>query len=314
MNRLSQERSNAAPGNALYLLETLVRKPMDLVAKALWFIEIEMGRELTLDRIANICEVSRFGLARSFAISTGWPVMRYVRARRLSRAARELAQGAPDILSVALDTGYGSHEAFTRAFHDLFGITPERVRAGRNLDGMSLVEPLRMKETRIVDLAGPRFEVGGTLLIGGMGGRFTFDTNEGIPTLWQAFIPYIGNLADQVGGVTYGVCCNPDSEGGFEYIAGVEVKSRDRLPPSFRCIEIKPQHYAVFVHQGHVTTLHQTFYSIWNHWLPQSGMEAAEAPELERYSEDFDPVAGTGFVEVWLPVKDRSEPADGSKK
>ena len=100
---------------------------MDVVAKALWFIEIEMGRELTLDRIASICEVSRFGLARSFAISTGWPVMRYVRARRLSRAARELAQGAPDILSVALDTGYGSHEAFTRAFHDLFGITPERV-------------------------------------------------------------------------------------------------------------------------------------------------------------------------------------------
>ena len=113
---------------------------MDVVAKALWFIEIEMGRDLTLDRIATICEVSRFGLPRSFAINTGWPVMRYIRARRLSRAARELAQGAPDILSVALDTGYGSHETFTRAFHDLFGITPERVRAGRNLDGLSLLE------------------------------------------------------------------------------------------------------------------------------------------------------------------------------
>ena len=94
-------------------------------------------------------------------------------------------------------------------------------------------------------------------------------------------------------------------EGGFDYIAGVQVKSRDNLPASFRCIEIKPQRYAVFVHQGHISTLHQTFYTIWNHWLPHSGFAAAEAPEFERYSEDFDPVAGTGVLEIWLPVKDR---------
>jgi AraC family transcriptional regulator len=161
-----------------------------------------------------------------------------------------------------------------------------------------------MKE--FIDLAPPRFEAGETLLIAGIGGRFTFDTSEGIPALWQTFNPYIGNLPDQVNYVTYGVCCHPDSDGGFEYIAGVQVTKQDRLPASFRCIEIKPQRYAVFEHQGHISTLRQTFHSIWNKWLPESGLEAAEAPEFERYSEDFDPGAGTGVVEIWLPVKDLS--------
>ena len=99
---------------------------MDPVGKALWFIEIELDAELTLDGISAICGMTRFGLSRIFSMSTGWPVMRYVRSRRLTRAARTLTQGAPDILRVALDAGYGSHEAFTRAFRDLFGVTPDR--------------------------------------------------------------------------------------------------------------------------------------------------------------------------------------------
>ncbi|MGE5157753.1 MAG: helix-turn-helix domain-containing protein [Gemmatimonas sp.] len=66
-------------------------------------------------------------MVRAFAAATGFSVMRYVRARRLSEAARALARGAPDILSLALEADYGSHEAFTRAFRDHFGMTPEAV-------------------------------------------------------------------------------------------------------------------------------------------------------------------------------------------
>ena len=276
---------------------------MNPVGKALWFIETELDRELTLDRISADCDMTRFGFSRLFSMNTGWPVMRYVRSRRLTRAARALAQGAPDILHVALDAGYGSHEAFTRAFRDLFGVTPEEVRARRTLDGLSLVEPLRMKELKIIAVTPSRFEAPERQLIAGMSSRYTFETNEGIPALWQAFIPYIGNIPGQVGGVTYGVCCNPDADGSFEYIAGVEVKSRDRLPASFRCVELEPQRYAVFEHSGHISTLHQTFYSIWNGWLPTSGFTAVDAPEFERYSEDYDPVTGTGVLEIWLPVE-----------
>jgi AraC family transcriptional regulator len=49
-------------------------------------------------------------------------------ARGAWEAARQLCNGAPDILTIALNAGYGSHEAFTRAFRDQFGLTPEQAR------------------------------------------------------------------------------------------------------------------------------------------------------------------------------------------
>src|SRR5947208_9066811 len=101
---------------------------MNPAQKALWFIESHLADPLTLDEVAAIAGVSRFHLVRAFAAATGFSVMRYVRARRLSEAARALADGAPDILGVALDADYGAHEAFTRALREHFGVTHQLVR------------------------------------------------------------------------------------------------------------------------------------------------------------------------------------------
>src|SRR5947209_13001795 len=100
---------------------------MNPTQKALWFIESHLAGQLTLDEISCVAGVSRFHMVRAFAAATGLSVMRYVRARRLTEAARALADGAPDILALALEADYGSHEAFTRAFRDHFGVTPEAV-------------------------------------------------------------------------------------------------------------------------------------------------------------------------------------------
>ena len=81
------------------------------VSRALWFIESHFGRELTLEEIADAGCVSRYHMSRVFAITMGCPIMRYVRGRRLTEAARVLVEGAPDILNLELDVGYGSHEA-----------------------------------------------------------------------------------------------------------------------------------------------------------------------------------------------------------
>ena len=103
---------------------------MNAVEKALWFIESHFAGEITLEEIAKTAGVSRFHMTRAFGTATGFSIMRYVRGLRLTEAAKALSRGAPDILSVALDAGYGSHEAFTRAFRDEFGMTPEMIRAG----------------------------------------------------------------------------------------------------------------------------------------------------------------------------------------
>ena len=96
---------------------------MSLTNKALFIIERNLTSALTLASIAENCEASRFHLAHAFGKSTGLSVTEYLRCRRLTQAAYALAAGANDILSVALDSGYASHEAFSRAFKAQFGET-----------------------------------------------------------------------------------------------------------------------------------------------------------------------------------------------
>lgn len=273
------------------------------VEKALWLIESRLRSEVSLAEIAASSGVSRFHLLRAFGDATGHSVMRYVRARRLTEAARQLSAGASDILAVALDAGYGSHEAFTRAFRDQFGGTPEAVRAQGHVDNIELVEPVILDASRFVELQAPRFDDGRTLLIAGLGERYGFETNLGIPFQWQRFRPYIGNVPGQVGTTTYGVCCNSDGSGYFEYIAGVEVSSFSGLPGELSRIRIPEQKYAVFSHRDHISTLRSCVHTIWNKWLPASGCEVADSPDFELYGESFDPKAGIGTVEIWLPIK-----------
>ena len=127
--------------------------------KTVWFIETRFrDNELSLETMAEHAGVSRSHLSRIFPVATGLQLSSYLRGRRLTEAARELADGAPDILDVALDAGYGSHEAFTRAFRDQFGLTPDEVRRRRSLDTLDLVEPLRMDTAEKVTLAPPVIE------------------------------------------------------------------------------------------------------------------------------------------------------------
>jgi AraC family transcriptional regulator len=276
---------------------------MNPVAKALWYIESHLDRDITLDDIAeNSGGVSRFHLTRAFGETLNCSVMQYVRARRLSEAARRLAAGAPDILSVALDAGYGSHEAFTRAFRDRFGQTPEQVRADGRTETLTIWEPVLMEKKLETALQPPRFVDGKPMLIAGLGARFEYDNMDGMPALWQRFRPYIGHLPNEVKGVAYGVVTSSDAD-GFDYIAGVEVTSFGDLDPGFTQLRIPARHYAVFSHKDHISSIRTTMRAIWSEWLPRSGHEIEESPTLEHYGPEFDPRSGNGGLEVWLPVK-----------
>src|SRR5467141_4106221 len=277
---------------------------MNPALKALWYIESHLANALTLDEIAAIGGISRFHMVRAFAAATGLSVMRYVRARRLSEAARALAGGAPDILTVALDADYGSHEAFTRAFRDRFGITPEAVRGSANLDNLQLQEPITMDSTVIDNLQPPRFAAGKPLLVAGVGERYTCESGAAIPGQWQRFHQSVENIPGRIGKVAYGVCCNGDDAGNFDYIAGVEVPDFSDLPREFSRVRIPEQRYAVFTHRDHISNVRRTINTIWNHWLPASRLKAADAPNFERYDENFDPLTGNGGLEIWIPVKE----------
>ncbi len=197
-----------------------------------------------------------------------------------------LANGGPDILTVALDFGYGFHEAFTRAFRDQFGVTPKSVRAQHHLDNVNLVEAIKMDDGPIATLAPPRIEQSRLLLIAGLSGKYSLDTHRYIPALWQRFQPHLGSVPGQVfgagrhlkGGRTFGVCYNMDDNGNFDYLAGVEVSGFSDLPAEFARLRIPSQHYAIFTHREHVSTIHSVGMTIWTKWLPRVGLRGCRCP------------------------------------
>ena len=161
-----------------------------------------------------------------------------------------------------------------------------------------------MDSTLLDNLKAPRFETGKPLLVAGIGERYNCEGSAAIPGQWQRFHQSVDNIPARIGKVAYGVCCNGDDSGNFDYIAGVEVADFSDLPREFAHVRIPEQKYAVFTHAEHISTIRRTVNTIWNNWLPASGMTAADGPHFERYDEKFDPSTGNGGLEIWIPVRE----------
>ncbi len=276
---------------------------MNPVQKASWYVESHLRGDLSLDVIAKACHVSSYHLTRAFAASVGVSLMRYVRARRLSEAAQRLADGADDILAIALDYGYGSHEAFTRAFRSQFGVTPEHVRAQGNVHELTLKEIVTMNQTPSTELAEPTIQQMPEMHLAGLVQRYQCESPEGIPRQWERLGPHLGNVPGQIGATAYGVIHEFDSDGNFAYLTGVEVKADAKLPSDFQRLTVPAQRYAIFTQLGHIAGIRAAFSAIWSQWLPESGLQAAEAPTVERYGQEFDPRTGLGGYQIWLPIR-----------
>ncbi len=204
---------------------------MSVTNKAIWYIESHLRSDLSLEAIAQSVGVSRFHLSRAFAVSTGVSLGAYCRGRRLSEAARAIESGAPDLLTVALDAGYGSHEAFTRAFRQQFGLNPEQLRHGQAQ--IKLQAPFGMNQSTVCSLAAPQVRSHEGILIFGLGQQCPAAGHPSIMHQWESFVPHIGHIEGQVGNVAYGVICHSDDSGGYDYICGVEVRSFPSDPAEF---------------------------------------------------------------------------------
>jgi AraC family transcriptional regulator len=165
-----------------------------------------------------------------------------------------------------------------------------------------MVEPLRIDETLLTSLPQPRIVEGVPLRIAGFAERFTFATNHGIPALWQRFAPFVGNMPGQVGSTTYGVAADFEEDCSFGYLAGVEISPTADLDEGMAYIDIPAQRYAIFAHQGHISTMRRTAYSIWAQYFPNSALIPTGGPNFERYGVEHDPHTGNGLVEVWVPI------------
>jgi AraC family transcriptional regulator len=148
----------------------------------------------------------------------------------------------------------------------------------------------------------PRFEDRKSFLLAGLTDRYHHDHVEGIPAQWQRFAPHLGKIPEQVGRTSYGVCFNFDGTGNFDYMCAVEVASESPLPVGLTYLYVLSQRYAVFTHRDHISKIGKTWDAIYNEWPKASGHTLVQAPQFESYGEDFNPQAGTGVVEIWIPI------------
>lgn len=277
---------------------------MNPVAKAIWFIESHLHEPQDLEQIASAACVSRFHLCRVFAAVTGMSVMRYVRVRRLELAARYLQERSQDsLLEIALDCGYGSHQAFTRAFGEHFGISPRDFRLQPFSFQSMQVEVSKMSKEALESIRPIRFQDLEAFTVVGDCQRYTWQTDDGIPGQWARFAPRLDSISGRIDEVSYGVCFDSDDDGAFNYLCGVAVAPGKQQAADLDRVEIPAARYAVFFHAEHVSGLKETIKTIWNHWLPNSGHQPSGTPDFERYDDRFNPQTGSGGVEIWVPLK-----------
>lgn len=217
---------------------------------------------------------------RIFRGQMGESVMQHVRRLRLERAARRLrADGGMRLIDLALEAGYESHEAFTRAFTDAFGVAPSlfRERAMENLlpkasTAASSVE-VRVAAYPALRVAFFRHR-GGFATVGETWGRLVaWAEARGLLAAWPCL---------------YGLC--PDdpeiTDEDFLRFDACVVVPDGFDEPEVAFGEVPAGTYAVGLHVGPYERLHETYLDVIGRWFPQSGYELSSDAVVEHYRND----------------------------
>lgn len=101
---------------------------VSITKRILLYIENNLEKDLTLEKIAEELHYSKFYIARTFKENTGFTLYKYIQGRRLDEAARKLTETKQPIIEIAFEAGYSSQQAFTQAFRYKYTCTPQEYR------------------------------------------------------------------------------------------------------------------------------------------------------------------------------------------
>ncbi|WP_020617304.1 AraC family transcriptional regulator [Paenibacillus daejeonensis] len=275
---------------------------------ALSFIEDHITNPLGIEEVAQAAYSSPFHFQRMFRMLTGVSVGEYIRRRRLTLAAQELAVTQARVLDVALKYGYESPEAFAKAFRKAHGITPS---AAREPDAQLKAYPrlsfqLSLKGDQDMDyriVTREAFTVTGkTLVTSCVDG----ENSREIPAFWNTCnADGTSHRLAQLGGGEHdllGICADMNAQGDeFTYWIAVEADLPDEEGLSTRVIPAAT--WAVFTAVGPMPgAIQEVWQRIFQEWFPSTGYEHTGGPEFELYPPD-DPFGEDYRTEIWVPVQ-----------
>ncbi|WP_330172354.1 AraC family transcriptional regulator [Streptomyces sp. NBC_01498] len=276
-------------------------------------VEDRLAEELDVHGLAGKFGTTEYHLRRMFSSLAGMPLSEYVRRRRMTAACADVVRGEDDLLGIAVRYGYGSTEAFGRAFRAVHGAGPGDVRR----DGGPLRTQPRLRfhltvegsipmETRLV--ARPAFRLAGHA--------------ARVPLIHQGVNPHIQrhitalsrqehhrlkDLGDTEpeGLLQVSDDVDPDGTEGSEltYLHGVAVTRDTRIPEDLDVIEVPAGTWAVFRTEGaYPQSLQTAWAATATEWFPSNPWRLRPGPSIVSVLDRADDFS-TATCELWLPVE-----------
>ena len=276
------------------------------------YVEAHLSEDIDVPVLASTLGTTDYHLRRMFSSLAGMSLSEYIRRRRMTVAAADVVRGKP-LLGIAISFGYGSTEAFGRAFFAVHGATPADVRStGGPLSSQPVlrfrltVEGMTSMHTRIVKR--PAFELVGHAV------RVPL-IHEGINPQIQSFVTSLPSseherLKSLSGSLPSGLLqisadVDPDYIEGSEltYMHGVAIDVSAERPQDLDVIAVAAGQWAVFRATGDYPAVLQSLWAATaTEWFPSNPWLLRPGPSivsiLDR-SDDFT----SATTELWLPVE-----------
>ncbi|MHA7179857.1 AraC family transcriptional regulator [Arthrobacter sp. MDB2-24] len=275
-------------------------------------VEDSLTDDLDVSVVAMELGTTEYHLRRMFSSLAGMPLSEYVRRRRMTLAAADIL-GDGDLLSIAVRYGYGSTEAFGRAFRSVHGARPGDVRR----DGGPLrtqpqlrfrltVEGKTTMDTRITER--PAFRLVGhaarvPLIHQGINPHIQAHIVS-LPTDEHARLKSLGNT-EPAGLLQVSNNVDPDYAEGSEltYLHGVAITEPTRAPEDLDTIEVPAGTWAVFRTEGqYPATLQSVWAATATDWFPSNPWRLRPGPSIVAVLDRADDFS-TATCELWLPIE-----------
>ncbi|WP_308634377.1 AraC family transcriptional regulator [Paenibacillus silvisoli] len=288
---------------------------LEALNRALDYLEEHLADEIDMTEIERLALCSEFHFKKMFAFLAGIPLNEYIRRRRLTLAAFELSDSGARIIDIAVKYGYGSPDAFTRAFASLHGLTPTEARS----KGQTLKAYPRMSFQLTVKGGNEmkyRIEEKEAFRIAGMMKRVPIvfnGVNPEIAAMWGSLtgeiiaeLKALSNI-DPKGIISASTNFSEErmeEKGALDHYIGAATTLA--CPDSFASLEVPAGTWAVFEAVGPFPdTLQQIWGRIYAEWFPSSNYEQVNGPEL-LWNESKDTSSPAFRSEIWIPVKKRA--------
>lgn len=278
---------------------------LEKLNEALQYIEGNLDGEIKYEKAANIACCTTYHFQRMFSYIAGTPLSEYIRNRRLTKAALDLQNGEK-VIDVSIRYGYESPTAFNRAFQKIHNVSPSIaqkegtfLKAYPPISFKITIKGVEEMEYRIVKKEEMRIVGAKALLEKNV--EENFNT---VPMLWQEVaqsgkIMEIASLMGPDSKGVLGVSACMDYLDKWEYYIAVETDKE--APKGLEEYTIPACTWAVFPGEGQMPTAIQDIEKrAITEWLPTSGYEYADAPDIELYLNQ-DPM--NSKFEVWIPIR-----------